>query len=59
MKDEDLYEAVTGLLVKVTALEKTLVESNSIDKEKYFENMKLIVNEMQLALVKNQSKILS
>lgn len=59
MKDEELYEAVTGLLIKVTALEKTLVESNSIDKEKYFENMKLIVNEMQFALVKNQNKILS
>ena len=59
MKDEELYEAVTGLLVKVTALEKTLIESNLIDKEKYFDNIKLIVNEMQVALVTNQTKILS
>lgn len=45
--DDKLYEALTGLLIRVSALERVLIENGSITKEEYLKYLNGSVEELQ------------
>lgn len=45
--DDKLYEALTGLLIRVSALERTLIEKGVITKSEYLRQLNGSVEELQ------------
>ena len=45
--DDKLYEAITGLLIRVSALKRTLIEKGTISKDEYLQYLNGSVEELQ------------
>jgi hypothetical protein len=52
MKEEDLDQIITGLLVRISSLESLLISGGVISKDDYTNELSLRIREIQEALVK-------
>jgi hypothetical protein len=58
--EDKLYEAVASILLRITSLEKLLIDKGVIDKEDYAGVLQGSVDELQKVIIESQrNKLLS